>query len=107
MESNKCDPFTKVVINRICDKWKQEYMFWSEYIKAFNPPLACPIQGNYTLSSKEVDLTVPLSLLPGTQRWLGYFKFLEQKSRNVVLCFVVQVIVTDRKDLVKKLGGKS
>lgn len=66
--------------------------------------MRCPLFGNYSVENARVDLTVPLALISGTYRWLMYFKFFAVKSREMVSCFTVQLIASDRIELIRKMN---
>lgn len=104
MKGNKCSTFTNIIINDVCGKFKQKYMFWSQYVEVWKPPLLCPFNGNYTVMNCDVDTTVPLALIAGSYRWLVYFKFFDMKTRNMISCFSVQTVILDRKELIRKFN---
>lgn len=104
IKDNKCSLYTTILSDDMCAKMNQKYMFYSQYIEAWSPNMKCPLYGNYTVKDAEVDLTVPLALISGTYRWLMYFKFFEVKSREMLSCFTVQLIVSDRIELMRKMN---
>lgn len=104
IKDNKCSRYTTISSDDLCTKMKDKYMFYSQYIHSWKPQLRCPIFGNYTVQNTDVDLTVPLSLISGTYRWLMYFKFFEKKSREMICCFTVQLIVSERMEVLRKMN---
>lgn len=104
IKDNKCSLYTTIISDDICSKMNQKYMFYSSYMEAWKPPLKCPLFGNYTVENATADLTVPLALISGSYRWLMYFKFFAVKSREMLSCFTVQLIASDRIELMRKMN---
>lgn len=82
-------------------------MFYSHYVEFWTPQIKCPLTGNYTVNNMDFDVSFPLSLITGTYRWLVFYKFFEMKTHKMVFCFITQAVISDKKEMIRKLNVTS
>lgn len=106
MKMTNCEDYDKILITGLCQKFKDKFAFYTEVLKAFTPPLECPIKpGNYSITDTTVNLDLVSRLPLNGHRYLVSFKAISgsKNGRKMVWCIDSETIIKDVRERRKKI----